>query len=81
MRVSLLTAEVLLENRLGVLLGLIGGVGVVQVGLVTADNLSFRSHSCSDLLRERCGLLEWYLLFGLILRACGRLGWENGNEE
>lgn len=50
---SVLTVEVLLEDLLGVLLGLSRGVGVVQVGLVAADDLSFRSHVCDVLLRER----------------------------
>lgn len=36
--------ELVLENGLGVLLGLLGGVGVLEVGLVTAGDLSFGRH-------------------------------------
>lgn len=36
--------ELVLEDRLGVLLGLLGGVGVLEVGLVTAGDLSFGRH-------------------------------------
>lgn len=35
-----------LEDLLGVLLGLIRGVGVLEVGLVTAGDLSFRHIGC-----------------------------------
>lgn len=36
--------ELVLEDLLGVLLGLLGGVGVVDVGLVAASDLSFGRH-------------------------------------
>jgi hypothetical protein len=52
-RAPLLTIVVLLENLFGVLFGLCGGVGVVQVSLVAADDLSFRSHVCSVSLSRR----------------------------
>lgn len=68
---SVLTVEVLLEDLLGVLLGLSRGVGVVQVGLVAADDLSFRSHVCggNDLVRR------WYLVelhWSFWCRVCNR---------
>lgn len=79
----MLTVEVLFENLLGVFLGLSGGVGVVQVGLVTADDLSLRSHVCGVSLRERCGsngLLErWCLVLVLhwlfVMRDWYDRGW------
>lgn len=38
------TVVFVLEDILGVVLGLSRGVWVVEVGLVTADDLSFRRH-------------------------------------
>lgn len=38
------TVELVVENFLGVILGLLGGVGVVQVGLVAAGDLSISRH-------------------------------------
>lgn len=38
------TVELVLEHGLGVLLALLGGVGVVDVGLVAAGDLSFGRH-------------------------------------
>ena len=36
--------KLFIEDPLGVLLGLLRGVGIVEVGLVTASNLSFSGH-------------------------------------
>jgi len=41
---TITAVEVVLENLLGVLLGLLGGVGVLQVGLVAAGDLSLGRH-------------------------------------
>jgi hypothetical protein len=59
------TVELVLENGLGVLLGLLGGVGVVDVGLVAAGDLSVSRHDDSEVGRvvgSRC----WVLLLSVI---------------
>lgn len=41
---TITAVELVVENLLGVLLGLLRGVGVVDVGLVAAGDLSFGRH-------------------------------------
>ena len=41
---TITTVELVVEDLLRVLLGLLGGVGVLEVGLVASSDLSFSRH-------------------------------------
>jgi hypothetical protein len=51
---TIAAVKLALENLLGVLFGLLRGVGVLEVGLVTAGDLSFR--------HVDCGKVAWKLV-------------------